>query len=149
MNVPTLPAPATTTRMSVASRGRSRVQVLVEPLERAAAHHHVDDIVLLQHGVRSGHGAFAQAGDRAHAGVPGEVELADLATGPDRGHGTLYEHHLGRRVDPLGVGTVGQDALQHALCGPLRGGDGGYAEPLVDLGPTRVVDAGDHPVHSE
>ena len=43
-----------------------------------------------------------------------------------------------------GVGVDGQQAAQHLVGRPAHRGDGGDAQPLVDLGAARVVDAGDH-----
>jgi hypothetical protein len=63
--------------------------------------------------------------------------------------GRSMRQHLGAGVDPLGVGAVGHDPLQHPLGGPLDGGDGGDAEAFEDLGPAGVVDAGDHALHAE
>ena len=39
--------------------------------------------------------------------------------------------------------VLGKDAAQHLVAAPAHGGNGGDAEALVDLGPSRVVDPGD------
>ena len=46
-------------------------------------------------------------------------------------------------------GPVREDAVQHPLGGPLHGGDGRDADPLVDGGAAGVVDAGHHPLDAE
>ena len=42
-----------------------------------------------------------------------------------------------------GTWPRGEQPPHHLVARPLHGGHGGDAEPLVDLGATRVVDAGD------
>ena len=70
--------------------------------------------------------------------------LADPA-----GRGHLGQHHRARRVAPQRLGALGQQLPQHLVGGPADRGHGGDAEPLVHLGPARVVDAGRHPRHAE
>ena len=53
------------------------------------------------------------------------------------------------RVAPLRLGALGQQPAQHLVGRPAHGGDGGDAQPLVDLGAARVVDPGHHVVDAE
>ena len=58
------------------------------------------------------------------------------------GTGTWSTRMVPRRVAEVGLGAGGQHPAQHLVGGPLHGGHRGDAEPLVDLGAARVVDAG-------
>ena len=59
------------------------------------------------------------------------------------GHRHLGDDDLPGRVGELGDVALGEQAAQHLVARPLDRGDGGDAEPLVDLGAARVVDARD------
>jgi len=61
----------------------------------------------------------------------------------------LSQHELAGRVPPELLVALGQQLAQHLIGGPAHGGHGRDAQPLVDLGPARVVDPGHHPAHPE
>ena len=84
---------------------------------------------------------------RVEVGDPGAGRLLELGERPaDPGlgaRGTSATHDRAGRVAPSsGSAPCGQQPAQHLVGGPAHGGDGGDAEPLVDLGAARVVDAG-------
>ena len=60
---------------------------------------------------------------------------------PRLGGGQLVEADCAGGVAEVGLGAGGQQPAQHLVGGPLHGRDRGDAEPLVDLGAARVVDA--------
>ena len=66
----------------------------------------------------------------------------------------VVQRHLRQHDPAAGVGVLGHRALgeqpaEHLVGGPAHRGDRGDAEPLVDLGATGVVDAGDHVLDAE
>ena len=78
--------------------------------------------------------------------------IAGARSAPGRSTVLCPTHGSGARdlVDPdgaggvaeVGLGAGGEQPTEHLVGGPLHGGDGGDAEPLVDLGAARVVDPG-------
>src|SRR6202042_612873 len=50
---------------------------------------------------------------------------------------------------PEWLSALREQLAEHLVSGPADRGHGGDAEPLVDLGPARVVDPRGYPVHAE
>ena len=109
MNVPTLPPPAMTTRISDL-RARAAPRCSSNASMRVAGDGDVDDVALLDR--RGRRGAICDTPSRDERDDPGlafDVELGDAVSGPRRRDQALDEAHLGARVDPLdrGAGRAG------------------------------------------
>ena len=130
--------------------GPAAGEVRVELGDLVRAHGHVHDVALLGDEVGGRHLADARGGTarppgrgRARRDRPADARPSSARPAARRAprwrDGSVHS----------GGGRVGQDAAQHAVGGPLHGGDGGDAELLVDRRPAGVVDAGDHPLQAE
>src|SRR6478609_6934449 len=145
---PTLPAPAMATRISVllagpvAQRGLDRVRV-------AVSHHDMHEVAVLEHGVHAGEQALAEPGEEGDPGPGGLLQPAHPLADPGGVHVHLGQPHGATGVAPLRLRAVRQQPPQHLVGRPPDRGHRGDAEPLVDLGPARVVDPGHHVVDAE
>jgi hypothetical protein len=113
------------------------------------AHHGVHDVAVLQDGVGPGQQAFAEPGQEGDPAAGLLLDAAHPLADPRR-----VDRHLGQPdgaagVAPLRLGAVRHQPAHHLVGRPADGGDGGDAEPLVDLGTSRVVDPGHHVVDAE
>ena len=77
------------------------------------------------------------------------LEVDGAVADPGLGDRDLVDPDRAGRVAEVGLGAGRQQPAQHLVGGPLHRGDGGDAEPLVDLGAAGVVDAGDDLLDAE
>src|SRR6266849_5207122 len=114
-------------------------EVGVQLPQLAADDDEVQEVSLLDQDLRLGDLRLAESRDGGHEDPTGNVQVADLGTGGGVGH-----------LDPDGHDRTGanraEDGLrwrhhprEHLVGGPCDGGNGGYAEALVDLGSAGVV----------
>src|SRR4051812_428811 len=145
---PTLPAPAMATRISVllagpvAQGGLDRVRVTV-------SHHDVHEVAVLEHSVLAGQQPLAEPGEERDPGPRGLLQPAHPLADPGVVNMPLGQPHRATGVTPLRLRAVRQQPAQHLVGRPSDCGHRGDAEPLVDLGPARVVDPGHHVVDAE
>ncbi len=105
------------------------------------AHHEVEDVAVLEDGVRVGQHTLPEPVDPGDPGV-GESWNRLVCSPTQVGADRSGVHADGaRRVAEVGLAVGGEDPAQHLVRGPLDGGNGGDAQPLVDLGASGVVDA--------
>ena len=145
MAVPTLPAPAMATLTSARPGGADACRTgPVELLQRVVEHGEVQHVTLLADelaGVEPGRPARVTAMSETR---PGILDVAEA-----RPAQVVGERAVEQREPPAGVGPVrrrllGEQAPPYLVDGPRHRGHGGDAQPLVDLGPAGVVDAGHH-----
>ena len=91
---------------------------------------------------RLGQHALAEPVDPGDPAAGLLLELHGALADPGLGDRHLVDADRAGRVAEVGLGAGGQQPAQHLVGGPLHRRDGGDAEPLVDLGAARVVDAG-------
>ena len=78
---------------------------------------------------------------------PGSLSGASFLPAHPRGNREVDEAHLPARVEPLVRALLaGQQPPHDLVGGPRDHRHRGDPEPLVDLGPPRVLDPGDHPL---
>src|SRR5215213_976663 len=144
---PTAPAPA------MATLTRSLLRPLVDDVVRAGgvllAHHQVKQVALLDHALGRRQHALAEPVDPRDPGLRGGLEVDGTPADPGRRGGHLVDPDRARRVAEVGLGADREQPTKNLVGGPLHGRDGGDAEALVDLGPSGVVDPGDHLVDAE
>ncbi len=100
-------------------------------------------------GGAGGQRADAEAHQVGHPGAGRVLQRPHRSADPVLVHGHLDDRHGARRVaEDLHVALRHQVA-QHPVRRPPHGRHGGDAQPLVDLRPALVVDAGDDPGHAE
>ena len=116
-------------------------------LDHVVGDQHEDLVAVLQHGRGGGQGADAEPHDDTPPGrrSPPPAPAAACETQPGcSGTSTMDTVLVGSRHSST-VPSRHQVA-DHPVGGPAHRGHGRDAEPLVDLGPLLVVDAGHHPV---
>ena len=157
---PTLPAPAMTTRMLVVLRVSGgqcvgRCGAACRGCARRGARSvaragQVDEVALLEDACRRWGGSPSPSRVRYAARPPvASSRSRDAPADPGRVDGHLGDDDVARRVDELGHVALGEQPAQHLVGRPPHRGDGGDAEPLVDLGAAGVVDAGDDVLDAE
>src|ERR1022692_1240364 len=151
MERPTEPAPAMATRMSVTvlTRCGRPAEHRRDPLDVRFLGDDVQHVALLQDSADCGQQGLAEPGDERDAGAGRLLERPHLLAEPAVRAGDLGEHHGAGRIAPERFRAFRQQPAQHLVRGPADGRHGGYAEPLIDLGPARVVDARHDTAHVE
>ena len=119
-------------------------QHVVELAQRVVEHGDVQDVALLADQLAAVEAGHAGAGHRHEAQAPGLLDLAEGPAGPVVGQRAVDQGEAPGGVGPVVDVLVGQQAPPDLVDGPRDRGHGGDPEPLVDLGPAGVVDAGHH-----
>ena len=102
----------------------------------------MEQVALLHDAVPGRQDALAEPVDPRDPTEALLLVLADAGTDPALGHEHVVDPDLAGGIAEVGFGAGRQDPPQHLVGGPLHRGDGGDAEPLVDLGAAGVVDPG-------
>src|SRR4051794_5004795 len=140
IDLPTAPAPAMATRMSLVLR--TLLEHVVDAAGVLLAHHRVHQVALLEHRLAARQHALAQAVDPGDPAPGLLLELHGAVADPGLGHEHLVDADGAGGVAEVGLGAGGEDPAQHLVGGPLHRRHRGDAQSLVDLGPSGVVDAG-------
>ena len=109
----------------------------------------MEQVALLDDGLAGGEHALAEPVDPGDAAAGLLLEASRSAGRPSPRCRHLVDPDGAGGVAEVGLGAGGQQPAQHLVGGPLHGGDGRDAEPLVDLGAAGVVDAGDDLLDAE
>jgi hypothetical protein len=109
----------------------------------------MQEVTFLQQAFARGQHAVAEACDIGNARAGGRLDLGERPTNPLRADRHLRDDDAPGRVGQLRQVTLGEEAAQHLIGGPLDRRHSGYAEALVDLGSPRVVDPGHDVLHPE
>ncbi len=128
---------------ALAATSRDRLRVVV-------GGEHVQRVAVLDHVSRRRQLPDAEPGDAAptRAPVAASNSASVWPTQPSCGVTCSSDDRAGRVAPRLG-GRLAEHALEQPAGRPRHGRDGRDAEPLVDLGPLRVVDAGDDVLDAE
>ncbi len=135
---PTAPAPAITTRISLASGPASSGGVRL--FGAVLAHEQAEEVTLLDDGVCRGDQAGAKAGEVGDAYAGRLLELVDAVADPAERSIDRVEPDIAGLVAPRGLGARGHESAKHLIGSPGDCRDRGHAEAFVDLCATRVVD---------
>src|SRR4051812_15301327 len=106
MKIPTLPAPAMATFISVTPLGAA-VELGIEVAQAVLAAEHVEDVALLADQLGAGELGVPAPRHRDHPEAVALVDLGELVPRPRRRDVVLDQAELTARIGPVGVGLLG------------------------------------------
>ena len=136
-------------RASVAPPVRRRARRARSARRASSTHEEAQVVAFLDDRVGRGDEPVPEPGQEGDADAGCRPRARRSAADPVGRRVDLVEADLAGRVAPRGLGAGRKQPAEHLVGGPGDRGDRGYAEPFVDLGAARVVDAGDDVVDAE
>lgn len=115
----------------------------LDSLPHVVEEEEVHEVAILQDGLMIGDQCLPVARDEGHAGTTGGAQVTAPPAQPVVADVNLGEDHGAAGIAVLILRAEREHAAQELPRRPGHGGDRRDAQPLVDLRPTRIVDAGD------